>query len=609
MQKKAPETTQPVPVEVDFGAYRVGDPEEFGRNMLKLMEEGSKLLSDLLGRSNGNGGPYSMASETSEAIKLFSEVAQHWLTDPGKVTATQSALLRDYLQLAGATAQRMGGAEALPVAAPEAGDNRFNDPEWSRNPYFDFWKQAYLITTRWLDQVLDETEGLDERTRQRAEFYLKQMASALSPTNFPVTNPVVLRETLASNGRNLLHGMANFMHDLKKSGDVLSISQTDVEAFEVGRNIATSPGKVVFQNELIQLIQYAPSTESVHATPLLIVPPWINKFYILDLGPQKSFIRYMVGKGFTVFIVSWVNPDARLKDKTFEEYMTEGLLAATDAVKRETSSEKINVIGYCVGGTLLGTTLAYLAARGEEPFASATFFAAQVDFTKAGDLLLFIDDTQLKALSEMMAERGYLDGARMATVFNMLRPKDLIWPYIVNNYMLGKKPFPFDLLFWNQDSTRMTPANHNFYLREFYHENKLARGQMSIGGVKLDLGKVKLPIYELCAKEDHIAPAKSVFIGSRLFGGPVTYVLAGSGHIAGVINPPDKPKYQYWTNDKKAATLEAWQESATEHPGSWWPHYAGWLAEHSGAKVPARTPGAKLGAIEDAPGSYVKTKS
>ncbi len=609
MQKKAPETTKPVPVEIDFGAYRVADPEEFGRNMLKLMEEGSKLLSDLLGRSNGNGGPYSMASETSEAIKLFAEIAQHWLTDPSKVTATQSALLRDYLQLAGATAQRMGGAEALPVAAPEAGDNRFNDPEWSSNPYFDFWKQAYLISTRWLDQVLDETEGLDERTRQRAEFYVKQLASALSPTNFPMTNPVVLRETLASNGRNLLHGMANFMHDLEKSGDVLSISQTDVEAFEVGRNIATSPGKVVFQNELIQLIQYAPSTESVHATPLLIVPPWINKFYILDLGPQKSFIRYMVGKGFTVFIVSWVNPDARLKDKTFEEYMTEGLLAATDAVKRETSSGKINVIGYCVGGTLLGTTLAYLAARGEEPFASATFFAAQVDFTKAGDLLLFIDDTQLKALEEMMAERGFLDGSRMATVFNMLRPKDLIWPYIINNYMLGKKPFPFDLLFWNQDSTRMTPANHNFYLREFYHENKLARGQMSIGGVKLDLGKVTLPIYELCAKEDHIAPAKSVFIGSRLFGGPVTYVLAGSGHIAGVINPPDKPKYQYWTNDKKAATLDAWLESAAEHPGSWWPHYAEWLAEHSGSKVPARTPGAKLGAIEDAPGSYVQTKS
>ncbi|MBO0740110.1 MAG: class I poly(R)-hydroxyalkanoic acid synthase [Hyphomicrobiaceae bacterium] len=577
--------------------------------MLKLMEEGGRVLSGLLERSNGNG-TYSFSSEITEATKLFSEVAQHWLADPGKAGATQSALMRDYLQLAGATAQRMAGAGAPPVVTPEPGDNRFNDPEWSRNPYFDFWKQAYLITTRWLEQVLDETEGLDERTRQRAEFYLKQLASALSPSNFPMTNPVVLRETLSSNGRNLLDGMANFMRDLDKSDDVLSISQTDVEAFEVGRNIATSPGKVIFQNDLVQLIQYAPTTDSVHATPLLIVPPWINKFYILDLGPQKSFIRYMVAKGFTVFVLSWINPDERLKDKTFEEYMTEGLLAATDAVKREAGVEKVNVIGYCVGGTLLGTALAYLAARGEEPFTSATFFAAQVDFTKAGDLMLFIDDTQLKALEEMMAERGFLDGSRMASVFNLLRPKDLIWPYIVNNYMLGKKPFPFDLLFWNQDSTRMTPANHNFYLREFYHENKLARGQMSIGGVKLDLSKVKLPIYELCAKEDHIAPAKSVFIGSRLFGGPVTYVLAGSGHIAGVINPPgEKVKYQYWTNDKKAATLEAWFESAKEHPGSWWPHYADWLAKHSGAKVSARTPGAKLGAIEDAPGSYVKVKS
>ena len=610
MQKKAPETTKPTPVEIDYNAYRVGNPEEFSRNMLKLMEEGGKVLAGFLERTNGNAGPFSMASDTTEALKLFSEIAQHWLADPSKVSASQGALLRDYLQLAGATAQRMAGAEALPVAAPEAGDNRFNDPEWSLNPYFDFWKQSYLITTRWLDHVLEETEGLDERTRQRAEFYMKQLASALSPTNFPMTNPVVLRETLSSNGRNLVHGMANLVHDLEKSRDVLSISQTDVEAFEVGRNIATSPGKVVFQNDLIQLIQYAPSTDVVHATPLLIVPPWINKFYILDLGPQKSFIRYMVGKGFTVFVVSWVNPDERLKDKTFEEYMTGGILAATNAVKREAGVEQTNVIGYCVGGTLLGTTLAYLAARGEEPFASATFFAAQVDFTKAGDLLLFIDDTQLKALSEMMAERGYLDGSRMATVFNMLRPKDLIWPYIVNNYMLGKKPFPFDLLFWNQDSTRMTPANHNFYLREFYHENKLARGQMSIGGVKLDLSKVTLPIYELCAKEDHIAPAHSVFIGSRLFGGPVTYVLAGSGHIAGVINPPgDRVKYQYWTNDKKTATLEAWIEGASEHPGSWWPHYADWLSKHSGAKLPARTPGATLGAIEDAPGSYVKVKS
>jgi polyhydroxyalkanoate synthase len=609
MQKKAPDMAKPVPAEIDFTAYRVADPEAFSRNMLKLVEEGGKVLSGLMERSNGNGGPYSLASEITEAGKLFAEIAQHWMTDPAKLASIQGALLRDYLQLAGATAQRFMGAEAPPVAEPEPGDNRFNDPEWSRNPYFDFWKQAYLITTRWFEQVLSETEGLDERTRQRAEFLLKQVASALSPSNFPITNPVVLRETLASNAHNLVQGMANLRHDMEKPGDIFSISQTDVAAFEVGRNVATAPGKVIFQNDLIQLIQYAPTTDTVHSTPLLIVPPWINKFYILDLGPQKSFIRYMVGKGFTVFVLSWVNPDERLRDKTFEDYMNEGLLAATDAVRRETGGGKVNVIGYCVGGTLLGTTLAYLAARGEEPFSSATFFAAQVDFTKAGDLLLFIDDAQLKALEEMMAERGFLDGSRMATVFNLLRPKDLIWPYIVNNYMLGKKPFPFDLLFWNQDSTRMTPANHNFYLREFYHENKLARGQMTIGGVKLDLGKVKLPIYELCAKEDHIAPAKSVFIGSRLFGGPVTYVLAGSGHIAGVINPPDRPKYQYWTNDKRTATLEAWFEGATEHPGSWWPHYAEWLAKHSGGKVPARTPGAMLGVIEDAPGSYVKVKN
>jgi polyhydroxyalkanoate synthase subunit PhaC len=607
MQRQAPETKQAVPAEIALDAYRVADPEAFSRNMLQVMEQGSRVFTWLLEKSDGTS-PFS-ATDMLEAGKLFGEVAQFWIAHPAAMAESNATLLRELFELAGATAQRMAGGAAPPVAEPERGDNRFKDPEWSRNPYFDFWKQFYLITARWLEQVLDKTDGLDEMTRQRAEFYLKQVTSAFSPSNFPITNPEVLRTTLATNAQNLVEGMANLIGDMAKSGELLKISQTDVGAFEVGRNVATAPGKVIFQNEIIQLIQYAPSTDAVFATPLLIVPPWINKFYILDLGPQKSFIRYMVDRGFTVFVVSWVNPDERLAHKSFEDYMNEGILAATDAVMRETGAAKVNVIGYCVGGTLLGTTLAYLAARGEEPFSSATFFAAQVDFSKAGDLLLFTDDAQLKALEEMMAERGYLDGSRMAGVFNMLRPKDLIWPYIVNNYMLGKKPFPFDLLFWNQDSTRMSPTNHSFYLREFYHENRLARGQMTIGGVKLDLSKVKLPIYELCAREDHIAPAKSVFLGSRLFGGPVTYVLAGSGHIAGVINPPGKPKYQYWTNDKKAATLEAWIEGASEHAGSWWPHYADWLARYSGGKVPARAPGARLGTIEDAPGSYVKQKT
>jgi polyhydroxyalkanoate synthase subunit PhaC len=609
MQRPVTAPPKPLPTEIDLGAYRIADPEAFGRNVLRLMEEGQRVWNGFLDRARTASGPYASATEMTEAAKLFSEIVQPWMADPARLVAAQAALFTKYAELMTSTTQRAMGSEAPAVARPEPGDNRFNDPEWTRNPYFDFWKQAYLITSSWLEEMLDKTEGLDERTRQRAAFYLKQVVSAFSPSNFPLTNPVVMRETAASSAENLVRGMANLMRDMERSGDLLNISQTDVEAFEVGRNVATAPGKVIFQNEVMQLIQYAPSTDKVYARPLLIVPPWINKFYILDLGPEKSFIRFAVSRGFTVFVVSWVNPDERLAHKTFEDYMNEGILAAADAVKRETGTDKSNVIGYCVGGTLLGTTLAYLAARGAEPFAAAAFFAAQVDFTKAGDLMVFIDDAQLGALEEMMAERGYLDGARMATVFNMLRPKDLIWPYIVNNYLLGKKPFPFDLLYWNQDSTRLPAANHKFYLREFYHENKLARGQMTIGNVKLDLGKVKLPIYELCTKEDHIAPARSVFIGSRLFGGPVTYVLGGSGHIAGVINPPSRPKYQYWTNSKRAATLEAWMEGAQEHPGSWWPHFADWLASYSGEMVPARTPGARSGTIEDAPGTYVKVEA
>jgi polyhydroxyalkanoate synthase len=593
---------------VDLGAYRIADPEAFGRNVLRLMEEGTRALQGLLERAQ-NAGAYPTGIEWAEAMRLLSDVTRPWVADPVRLIEAQAALFTSYAQLMSHTSARAVGEPVPPVAVPDAGDSRFADPAWSTNPYFDFWKQAYLITAQWLQDVLDRTPDLDDRTRQRANFYLKQIVSAFSPSNFPLTNPVVLRETASSSAENLVQGMANLVQDVQRSGPMLNISQTDVTAFEVGRNVATAPGKVVLQNDVMQLIQYAPTTDKVHARPLLIVPPWINKFYILDLGPEKSFIRYAVSKGFTVFVVSWINPDERHAQKTFEDYMREGILVAADAAGKETEADKVNVIGYCVGGTLLGTTLAYLAATGEEPFSSATFFAAQVDFTNAGDLMVFIDDAQLKALEEMMAERGYLDAGRMATVFNMLRPKDLIWPYVVNNYYLGKKPLPFDLLFWNQDSTRLPYTNHKFYLREFYQENRLARGQMTIGNVKLDLGAVKIPIYGLCAKEDHIAPAKSVFIGSRLFGGPVTYVLAGSGHIAGVINPPTKTKYQYWTNPKRAATLEAWMESAEEHPGSWWPHYAQWLAKHSGKLVPAREPGATLGTIEDAPGSYVKAKA
>jgi polyhydroxyalkanoate synthase subunit PhaC len=603
----------------DISAYQVKDPVEFSRNMLRLMEEGGKVMAEMLNKQKasakvgqpGAANPLAKLVPEPEAIKTMSQLWKTFLSDPAKLTESQGELYAGYLQIWTNAMQRVAGVEPEPVASPQPGDNRFKDAEWSQNAYFDFWKQSYLLTTQWAETLLDTTEGLDERTRAKTEFQLRQISSALSPSNFPATNPEVVRATFESNAQNLVEGMKQLLADLERSDGTLKISQTDTTAFTVGKNIAITPGKVVFQNRIIQLIQYTPATPKVRAVPFLIVPPWINKFYILDLAPQKSFIKYVVDQGFTVFVVSWANPDERLKDATFEDYMHEGILAAAAAVKKETGEKKCNVLGYCVGGTLLSATLAYLAARGEDPFVSATFLTTQIDFTKAGDLKLFIDDAQLASLSQMMAERGYLDGAKMATVFNMLRPKDLIWPYIVNNYMLGRKPFAFDLLYWNQDSTRMPACNHSFYLREFYQENKLSKGEMVLGGETLDMKQVKLPVYELAAKEDHIAPAASVYLGARLFGGPVEYVMSGSGHIAGVVNPPDpnKVKYQYWTNTDRVDTFEEWVEGSRETPGSWWPHWIKWLTKHSKGQVEARVPGAKLGAIEDAPGSYVTVKA
>ncbi len=609
MQKKTSDSPDDKNGQSDQAGYQIDDPQELARNIMLVIEKGTHALSAILAKSGNQSGAMSTSSEIGEATEVLSEVARQWLSDPEAFAHIQGDLIRNYSELWNASLKRMMGEEVPPVAAPEPGDNRFRDAEWSENQFFDFWKQAYLITSRWAEDAVENTEGIDPRTKHRAEFYIKQLASALSPSNFPATNPEVLRETFETNAANLVQGMSNLAKDVDRSQDLLKVSQTDIDAFEVGVNIATTEGKVVFQNEIIQLIQYAPSTDRVYERPLLIAPPWINKFYILDLTPVKSFIKYIVDQGFTVFMISWVNPDESLAHKSFEDYMFEGLLTAADAVKAETEQDTINVLGYCVGGTLLGATLAWLAARNEEMFKSATFLTTQLDFTNAGDLMVFIDEPQLIELEEMMAERGYLDGSRMANVFNMLRPRDLIWPYIINNYMLGKKPFPFDLLFWNQDSTRMPAANHSFYLREFYHNNRLAHGEMTLGGESLHLSDVTLPVYELATLEDHIAPARSVYNGSKLLAGPVRYVLSGSGHIAGVVNPPDKRKYQYWTNTKDAGNLDDWIEGATEHPGSWWPDWIEWLTSHSGELVRPREPGRLLGTIEDAPGSYVKVKS
>lgn len=593
-------------------SYRIDNPEEFAENLVKLFEESSHILHAMLDRPDSKNGAYSAASEVNAATEVMTELAQRWISNPTKLAEAQTKLAAGYIDLWSTTLLRLMGENVPDVAEPSSSDNRFKDPEWTSNPYFDFWKQAYLLTTGWAEELLAETDGLDEHERHKAEFYLRQVSSALSPSNFPMTNPEVVRETFSTNAKNLLTGMELLAKDMEKSGDLLTISQTDTEAFEVGKNLANTPGKVVFQNDLLQLIQYTPTTKKVHEIPLLVVPPWINKFYILDLTPPKSFLRYAVAQGFTVFVVSWVNPDEALAHKTFEDYMLEGVLGATDAIKRELEVEKVNILGYCVGGTLVGSTLAYEAARGEHDFASATFLTSQFDFTKAGDLLLFTTEGQLSSIAEIMEERGYLDGSRMANVFNMMRPRDLIWPYIVNNYLLGKKPFPFDLLYWNQDSTRMTRANHNFYLREFYHNNRLSQGKMSMGGVTLDLSKIDIPVFDLATKEDHIAPAPSVYIGAKLLkNADVEFVLSGSGHIAGVINPPEKMKYQYWTaetDNLKHENIEQWAEHAKEHAGSWWPYWSEWLAKQSGELTDAREPGARNGVIEDAPGSFVRAR-
>jgi polyhydroxyalkanoate synthase len=586
-------------------------PEQFTANILRAFELGGEIVRKMVEDKDKRDGAFTVMGGLADAPKLFTPIAQYWMGEPQKYQAAQTKLNQDLIELWGRTYKRFLGEEVEPVVKASPGDPRFVDRDWTDNAFFDFLRQAYLLTGQWAEGMIENASSVDQHTKQRAQFYLNQIVSALSPSNFPFSNPEVIRTTFSTGGHNLAKGLAQLLDDMQNSGELLRIRQTDMSAFEVGKNLAITPGKVVYQNGVMQLIQYTPATGTVYEVPLLIVPPWINKYYILDLTPPKSFIKWLVDQGFTVFVVSWVNPDERLAGKSFEDYMREGVFEATDAVLKITGQPQTNALGYCVGGTLLASGLAYMSATGDERIRSATFLAAQTDFSKAGDLLVFIDDEQLKALDEVMAKRGFLDGARMSTVFNSLRPKDLVWPYIVNNYLLGKQPFPFDLLYWNADSTRMPPANHSFYLREFYRYNKLSQGLLKLGGVALDLSRVTVPIYELATKEDHIAPAQSVLIGSKLFGGPVRYVLAGSGHIAGVINPPGKPKYMHWILEdgdvKSLPTVEAFVARATEFAGSWWPDYEKWLGSLSGGQVSPRVPGGDgFNPIEDAPGSYVK---
>ena len=586
------------------------DPAEVTSVLSDISKTSKTILAHKLHKGL-NGGIDGSLSDDLGLAPAFTSAKLNLLFDPFHLAEQQLKYLQDAIRLWQSTWLGFWGIKSDPVIEPARSDHRFKDELWEEHPMYDFIKQAYLLTARCLYATLTGVKGLDAQTQAKVDFYTRQFIDALAPTNFLMTNPAAQREFLQSGGMSVLKGLRNLLKDIERGKGQLKISMTDLEAFELGKNIAVTPGKVVYQNKMMQLLQYNPSTEEVYKRPLLIVPPWINKFYILDLREKNSLIKWAVDQGHTVFVISWVNPDESYSDTRFDDYVLDGVLAAVDAIEQATGEKSINAVGYCLGGTLLAASLAYMAAKRIDRIKSATFFATMIDFASPGELGIFIDEGQLAALEKRL-ERGYLDGSEMATTFNMLRANDLIWSFVVNNYLLGKEPFPFDLLYWNSDSTRMPANMHKFYLWNMYQKNLLPEpGGLTINNTPIDLARVKVPTYFLSTIEDHIAPWKSTYAGAQLLQGENRFVLAGSGHIAGVINPPNpaKPKYGYWANTGLPETPEDWYQGALKHEGSWWPDWQQWVTGLDAAKVPARMPGnGGLEIIEDAPGAYVKKR-
>ncbi|MEO8144797.1 MAG: class I poly(R)-hydroxyalkanoic acid synthase [Betaproteobacteria bacterium] len=573
------------------------NPDETARVLHEVAERSARIFADFASRNPAAGA----AGDELGIAKAYMDLYAKMLSNPAALAATSTNLMLDYMQLWQSSWMKAMGMQAAPVATPAKGDGRFRDDDWSSNFLFDYLKQSYLITARHMQHAVASVEGLPAESEKKVAFFTRQFVDALSPSNFALTNPQVLRETVASGGQNLLKGLDNLLGDIERGG----ISMTDEKAFELGRNVATTPGKVVFQTDLMQLIQFEPTTQEAYRTPLVIIPPWINKYYILDLRPTNSFIKWALDQGHTVFVLSWVNPDARLAQMGFEDYMKQGPLAALAAVEKATGERQVNFIGYCLGGTLLGATLGFLSEKEQiDRVKSATFFVSLLDFSAPGELGVFIDEAQVDSLEKKMNERGYLEGSEMASTFNLLRANDLVWSFVINNYLMGKDPFPFDLLYWNSDATRMPARMHSFYLRNMYLKNLLGvPGGITLEGVPIDLSKVTVPAYFISTAEDHIAPWKTTYKGSHYLGGDVRFVLGGSGHIAGIVNPPAAKKYHYWTNDARPDRADDWFATATQHPGSWWNDWQTWMdARNGGEKVCARTPENPL---EDAPGSYV----
>lgn len=580
------------------------DPVAFSHQMTELFDRLAPLVKEYQEKPPVEAMPDPMNIQPA-FLKLYESALQN----PQALVDLQIEYMNNLYKLWQQSSKKFLGEQSEEIIKPDLGDKRFKDPLWNENVGFDFIKQSYLLTSQMLKKYVHNTEGLDKKEKAKLDFYTRQFIDSVSPTNFALTNPVVLKETLDSKGQNLMKGFENLVADLERGNGELQIKKTNYDAFEVGKNLAITSGKVVYQNDLMQLIQYMPTTGEVFETPLLIVPPWINKYYILDMRPDNSFIKWAVDQGHTVFVISWVNPDRNLAGKNFYSYIEEGLLSALSKIEKITGHRKTNVVGYCIGGTLLAAALAYMARKDDQTrIASATFLTTLIDFSNAGDLQVFIDDEQLDTLDKKMAEKGYLEGSELRNTFSLLRANDLIWSYVVNNYMLGKEPFQFDLLYWNDDSTNMPAAMHSFYLRKMYRENLLCKPDaMKLNDTPIDLRKVNIPSYFLSTKEDHIAPWKSTFDGMRSLSGDKTFVLSASGHVAGVVNPPVAGKYLFWTSEiDNKDEPDSWLEKAKENSGSWWPHWAKWLEQFSSRKIKSRMP---ENAIEEAPGSYVRMKA
>ncbi|MGH1422734.1 MAG: PHA/PHB synthase family protein [Hyphomonas sp.] len=580
------------------------DPTRFQTIMTTLAlanTESQALLADVLAGSGPIGTMYD--GDPMGANEAFKAVGQSLATHPAALMAANMQLMQGWMGLW----QEMS-TEALTGTSLRDKDKRFSDPEWSQNPAFRFIEKAYHLNSNWLAALPDMAPDLPENLRQRAKFFSQQVTETLSPTNFLSTNPQALRVFLETGGDSVLRGIRMAREDIRNAGGKLQISQTDTRPFEVGKNIATAPGQVVFRNDLIELIQYKPTQETVYSRPLLIFPPWINKFYILDLREENSMIRWLVDQGLTVFVVSWRSADAETADYTWDDYAQRGIYAAVTAALQAANTKKLNAVGYCIGGTLLSMTMARMAQEGDKRIASATFFASQSDFELAGDLKVFTDAPARKFIDQLIDDNGgVMPGSMMFETFNWLRPIDLVWRYVIDQYMLGKPARPFDLLYWNGDQTNIPGPVHRTYLHDLYAENTLANDEFILLGDKVRLKDVTAPIMIQASKDDHICPFESVFKTTKLFGGETEFILAGSGHIAGVVNHPDAKKYQHWTNTASDCPTSAdWFDGATEHAGSWWPTWWKWLRPKSGKKQPALEPqDMGLGA---APGRYVKTK-